>query len=152
MRQTKEQRREDRIIHEMSSCVHFAGIQHAECAAGVNIRALVGGSDLGWAARLPCLLMDAKKCEVVCDVRKLPTREEAEAEVDRSEKQMERSLKIIWAAHEHAKQKGYGQGHGGKDSMPCPSECGGTLHYSVASLNGHMWGRCTTADCASWME
>ncbi len=29
---------------------------------------------------------------------------------------------------------------------------GGTLHYSVAGYNGHLWGQCTTVGCARWME
>lgn len=139
MRRTKEQRHEDSIIHEMSVCVHFTGIQHDICKAGVNIRALVGGSNLGWAGRLPCLLMDAAKCEVICQARKLLTREEAEAEVLRSNEKIEQLLKVLAAAKEDAAVKGYKQGNGGRDSMVCP-RCGGTLHYSVASVNGHMHG------------
>jgi hypothetical protein len=96
--------------------------------------------------------MDADKCEVTCESRKLPTREEAEAEVIRSDEQTQKILVVIREAHEHAKAKGYKVGNGGRDSMACPAKCGGTLHYTVASINGHMHGRCTTQGCAQWME
>ncbi len=68
MKKTKEQLHEEQVLHEMSGCAHFTGIQNAVCKAGVNIRELVGGADLGWAARLPCLLMDADKCTTPCDL------------------------------------------------------------------------------------
>lgn len=144
--------RERRIVHEMEGCVHFRGIQHETCTVGINLRQLVGGPDLGWARRIPCLLMDADQCEVTCDSRKLPTREEAEVEVIRSDEQMQKTLAAFRAAREDAKAKGYMVGHGGRDSMACPTKCDGTLHYSVAGVNGHMHGRCTTEGCVSWME
>lgn len=147
-----DKERERRIKHEMECCVHFRGIQHDTCLVGVNIRALVGGSDFGWAARIPCLLMDADKCEVTCEQRKLPTREEAEAEVVRSDEAVQKTLFALRVAKEHAKVHGFKTGSGGRGSMACPTKCGGTLHYSVASVNGHMHGRCTTDDCVQWME
>lgn len=148
----KSKYHEEEVLHEMSRCVHFRGIQCDPCAGGVNMRELVGGPDFGWATRIPCLLMDAENCTVVCDKRKLPTREEAEAKVTRSEERHERVMKVLTGTHEHAKAQGYGRSKGGKDSLPCPSGCGGTVHYSVASLNGHIWGKCTTEGCVSWME
>jgi len=38
-----------------------------------------------------------------------------------------------------------------KGTMGCPL-CGGKLHYTVAALNGHVWGACETKNCLSWME
>ena len=35
-------------------------------------------------------------------------------------------------------------------TFPCPA-CGGQLTISIAS-NGHTMGRCTGADCSSWIE
>jgi hypothetical protein len=71
---------------------------------------------------------------------------------DEKRDQLERFLKCINGAHAHAKAAGLKRGHGGAGEMPCPSGCGGTLKYSVASVNGHLWGACTTAGCARWME
>lgn len=37
-------------------------------------------------------------------------------------------------------------------TIPCPA-CGtGTVSWSRARSNGHIYARCSTPDCASWME
>ncbi len=144
--------REHRIRKEMTDCIHFSGIQHERCKAGIHVRELVGGSDFGWAARLPCLGMDAAKCEVECPSRNLPNREEAEAIIDASDKMFDLALSVMRAAKQHAKQQALGVGNGGRGEIPCPSGCGGTLRYSVASVNGHMHAACTSKGCVSWME
>ena len=35
--------------------------------------------------------------------------------------------------------------------ITCP-ECGGNLHYTKASSNGHIWGKCQTEGCLAWMQ
>ncbi len=35
-------------------------------------------------------------------------------------------------------------------TVECP-KCKGTLYYTVAASNGHLWGRCETKDCLAWM-
>lgn len=40
---------------------------------------------------------------------------------------------------------------GNKTTVPCPI-CGGKLHMSISGYNGHVWGKCETENCASWME
>jgi hypothetical protein len=40
---------------------------------------------------------------------------------------------------------------GKQEVIECPA-CGGRLHLSQAASNGHVWGKCETADCVSWME
>jgi hypothetical protein len=149
---TKEQRREKQIEKEMGDCVHFTGVYNTLCKAGVNVRQLVGGSDFGWATRLPCLAMDEKGCEVTCSSRKFTTREEAEATLKAQDESFVKVSKCLKAAHEHAKDAGLGQGSGGRGELPCPAECGGTLRYSVAAVNGHMHAACSTKGCVSWME
>ena len=40
----------------------------------------------------------------------------------------------------------------GAGKMPCPI-CGkGTLNYSRAACNGHVWATCSTPGCVHWME
>lgn len=39
-----------------------------------------------------------------------------------------------------------------QEVIDCPTGCGGKLHLSQAAYNGHVWGKCTTEDCVSWME
>ncbi len=41
-------------------------------------------------------------------------------------------------------------GRAGHGIVECP-KCKGKLHYNVASLNGHVWGKCETKDCLAWM-
>lgn len=36
--------------------------------------------------------------------------------------------------------------------IDCPTGCGGKLHLSQSSYNGHVHGKCTTDGCVSWME
>lgn len=54
------------------------------------------------------------------------------------------------AVQAEAKAKGLGRGHGGQGFINCPI-CKGQLGYSVASVNGHIWGKCKTDGCVSWM-
>ena len=39
-----------------------------------------------------------------------------------------------------------------QEAIDCPTKCGGKLHLSQAAYNGHVWGKCTTEGCVSWME
>jgi len=46
------------------------------------------------------------------------------------------------------------QVHAGKNwqgTRECPV-CKGVLHLSHAGCNGHVWGKCETEDCLSWLE
>jgi hypothetical protein len=142
--------REQLIEAHMDRCIHFRGIQHALCAANVNIRELTGGDNLGWATRMPCFLKNGSV--VSCQSLKVLTREAAEAAAIKDEERSVVMMRCFTAAHADAKAKGIKKGNGGRSSMPCPAECGGTLHYSVASYNGHMHAKCDTGNCVSWME
>jgi hypothetical protein len=139
------------IQEEMGCCRYFTGIQNETCKAGINVRQLVGGSDLGWARRMPCFLRDVGTCEVNCEKRKFPTREEAEKSVTESDALLEEVLSAVVLAQADAKKKGLGIGNGGSGSVICP-RCAGILRYSIAGLNGHLWGKCATVDCLSWMQ
>ncbi len=56
------------------------------------------------------------------------------------------------AAKKDAEEHGLGKGNSGKGHIQCPVCTTGTLHYSVASLNGHMHATCDTKGCVSWLE
>lgn len=64
---------------------------------------------------------------------------------------MERVVAAMNAVATDAKAKGLKKGNGGKSFVRCPN-CGGQLLYSVATLNGHIWGQCQTDNCAAWMQ
>lgn len=148
--------RDVQVRAEMLECRHFVGIHHNTCCkAGVNFRAHVGGPELGWVTRLPCVpLMSTGKAEdvVPCEQRDVWTREEAERNIDAHERAIERFFSAHKAAKADAKVKGFRKGHAGAGELPCPVCDGGTLRYTVAAYNGHMHGRCSTANCVSWME
>lgn len=131
-------------------CVHFNGIREESraCNAGVVYATVKGQNATGFAA-FPCF----REGEAVpCGKRHYPTPEEVAAEVAEHEASTKRLMLGIQAAGEDAKKHGLKKGNGGAGSVPCPACKTGTLHYSVAGYNGHMHGRCTTADCLAWMQ
>jgi hypothetical protein len=144
---TEEERREKHIGRYMARCVHFNGIQNESCEAGVNYEEM-RGEKIGC---LPCF--SDEPTPLVCDKRSLPTREQAEAhETEVANACRNFSLASSWAARRAAIVLGFGKKAGGQSSLACPA-CGtGQIRYSVASYNGHMQARCTTAGCVSWME
>ena len=137
------------VQREMKTCVHFNGIQHDTCEAGIRYDS-IHGSGPGWAAHMVCL--QDPKATARCGSLTLLTRPEAEKLVDERKERMERFLICVGEAHNHAKAQGLKRGNGGAGEIPCPARCGGTLRYTVASVNGHMHGRCSTNGCVSWME
>ena len=77
----------------------------------------------------------------------IPSQEEAEKDYTR----LLDSLLAISACHEDAKTRGLKKGNGGYGEIDCPI-CKGRLRYSVASVNGHLWGACSNPDCVRWMQ
>lgn len=131
------------------TCIHFRGTQHDQCAAGVNLRKLVGGETLGWATRLPCLrVFDAKNGErVTCDQFRAPTKEELDAFEKKFQAHSLNATRAAAAIIEHANGK---RGVSGK--FPCPVCTSGTLHYAISGYNGHKRAKCTTEGCVNFIE
>jgi transcriptional regulator with XRE-family HTH domain len=61
------------------------------------------------------------------------------------------SLVAMAACRKDAKEKGFGRGHGGAGEIECPIDKG-RLRYSVAAVNGHMWGACSNPGCVRWVQ
>jgi hypothetical protein len=40
---------------------------------------------------------------------------------------------------------------GNQGKIICP-KCGNDLHWTRASSNKHVWGKCKTENCLSWMQ
>lgn len=138
------------ILRIMSTCVHFTGIQHTACKAGVNYHEQFGDGE-GCFANIPCTTSFNKGPAKDCPKTLYPTREEAEAEEKEREAHTKKAMQAMRDAHADAKAKGYGKGNGGADSLKCPLCPDGTLRYTVAGYNGHMHAGCTNG-CVSWME
>jgi hypothetical protein len=140
--------RDRRVEHTTRTCIHFNGIQNSQCNAGVKYTDLFG-NEPGWAAHMCCTSDDNPSA--TCDKLALLSKEDAEKKVEESEKRMNLLLKALGVAKEHAKSLGLKTGKGGAGRVKCPG-CDGVIHYSVASVNGHMHARCSTVGCVSWME
>lgn len=158
-KETHEQERNrwrDQLINmAMTECQHFSGVQRDACKVGVNYRELVGGEDLGYATRIPCLggKHEAKNGpRAECSKFSAMPREEAEAHADRVLKSQDNCLLAMAKAHEHARASRLKKGTGGRGELPCPACEKGTLRYSVAGINGHMHAACSDQACVRWME
>jgi len=131
------------IAAEVLRCKHFNGVQNKICKAGVNY------DDV---SPLPCFPMTGGVKQASCEKKECWSAEEAEANFHEKERLTQQFFTALAAASEDAKKKGFKKGHGGQDSLPCPVCKSGTLRYSVASYNGHLWGQCSTKGCVSWMQ
>lgn len=141
--------RDQFIKSALRSCRHFNGIQNKKCQAGVEYKPWNQATN----EAMPCLPESINGRSVwECASFEMMSREEAEQEADARLVKVERTTKARHAAKDDAKAKGYRKGAGGHGKLPCPCCDGGTLQYSVASYNGHMHAKCTTAGCVSWME
>jgi hypothetical protein len=141
----------DMLIREkQQDCRYFTGIQNKCCEAGVDYDILTEDGKYV----LPCKknFVSIGRDPVICQSFKTRTREEAETYANKRLMRADRTLAAVAAAHEDAAKKGFKLGHGGASTMDCPTKCGGTLHYSVAGVNGHMHARCDTKECVQWME
>lgn len=77
----------------------------------------------------------------------LPSKEDADKEFQRTSDM----LLALAAVSEDAKRKGLKKGNGGQGQIECPI-CKTSLRYSVASVNGHIWGSCSGEGCVRWMQ
>lgn len=129
---------------EMLRYRHFNGVQNKVCKAGVNYDDVSPIPCIGYR---PGATVEQGKC----DKKSCWTREEAIANEKERTKHTKKFMLALNAAHKAAKEQGLRQGHGGHGTTTCPV-CNGVLHFSVASVNGHLWGKCETEDCMSWMQ
>ncbi len=129
-------------------CVHFSGLMCDECKAGVAYSSVKCESK-NWREQYPCFV-EGK--EIPCDKRRFLTPEEVAAEVAESEAHTEKMMLAIGAVCADAKTRGLKKGNGGAGEIDCPACKTGKLGYSVASYNGHIWGKCSTPECVAWMQ
>lgn len=134
-----------------SKCVHWAGLMGPgmvdvhRCDAGVEYASVSTESRVNMRS-LPCF-RDQEHI-TTCAARWFPTREESEAHAAESNKQTARVLGAYRAV-----ATAVGKKRGITGAVDCPvCEKPGALHYSVAAVNGHIWGKCATEGCVSWMQ
>ena len=125
-----------------AACKHFTGVQHAACGAGVDYAAVTDSTQTEVGQSLPCLNRG-----VPCASRAFPTSEELAAEKAAWAESFRRAAVARAAiAAKHGKSRDL------VGEMACPVCATGTLHYSIASRNGHIHAACSTDGCARWME
>lgn len=143
------ERREQFIKSALDSCRHFNGVQNKTCTAGIEYQKWDEETNLA----MPCIPRHINgRPTWPCELFEIMSQADAEKEADERIITMNRGIKARHAAKDDANGKGFAKGHGGIGAIPCPCCESGELRYSVASYNGHMHGRCSTAGCVSWME
>lgn len=83
-----------RRLNLLGHCEHY-DVRGGEylCLKGVDIRAHVGGPDLGWCRRMPCIndsaMKTLKQHDVVpCALREFPTPEQVKVDRDESDRRI----------------------------------------------------------------
>lgn len=127
-----------------TKCRHFNGPIHNDCCkAGVNYRKLGDDSKPGYLARLPCVVgSPLTKEPVTCDKIDLFT--EKELEQIEQEITINSNFMIKIVAEIRKSKSNFGE-------VICP-KCNATFNFSVAKSNGHIWGKCSTKGCISFIS
>ena len=154
------------------TCVHYTGcLGNDRCKRGVSYRVNFGQGRPGIMNRLPCVEFIDKPAGrpgsrvkpgeetvrvpidrhgdtvVPCPLREEPTIEQVEADRAETEAVLQRILTVMPVVAEWRKKEPRGKA----GVIECPA-CGGRLHLTQAASNGHVWGKCETKGCVSWME
>lgn len=129
---------------EQKTCRHFTGIQNEHCKAQVrydDFKCEPG------KIQLPCLCLVADVPQHHCEHFAPRTEEEIQTEENEWQEALKRMRLVIAVVSEWRKKPPRGK----QEIIECPA-CKGKLHLSQAASNGHVWGRCETKGCVSWME
>jgi nitrite reductase/ring-hydroxylating ferredoxin subunit len=143
------------------TCVHYTGAINPRaggvCAAGVNYRELVGGDVTGWVTRLPCCAGEVRGGgeKAACPHLRYPTSDELAEDKKRTDAHIAKFMVAFTGKvreWREANKWDRRNPKGATGKVPCDS-CGiGEIYLSMASVNGHVHGKCTTLGCVSWME
>lgn len=141
------------------TCVHYTGALNPRtkvCKEGIDYRALAGGDSAGWVTRLPCCALEARGGEkVTCAKFRSPTAEEIAEDKRVTDAHMKKFMIAFTGAvraWREAQKWSRTNKVAASGKVPCEA-CGkGEIHLRMAAYNGHVWGKCTTEGCVSWME
>lgn len=157
--ETVEERHARRRAERLQTCTHFNGMgfygqDDKRCDAGVcyrELRSTKKDADGRYVKRLPCLPPLSEYAGTLpiaaCEHFRAKTAEEVDAEEARLAARMALHAKVGPAVIAWRQKPPKGK----REVIECPA-CGGRLHLAQSSYNGHVHGRCETADCVSWME
>jgi hypothetical protein len=140
---TPEEIRKKHIEHHMNYCVHYEGRNlgtgKSMCTAGEPHCDVPGLNRPGIKGHLieshPCAKWRRASLESAIEWHE---------RIEESFRRMEKVGPVV-AAWRNKPPRGK------QEVIECPA-CGGRLHLSQVASNGHVWGKCGTADCVNWME
>ena len=131
-------------------CKHYNGTVNDECRAGVKYELVLLGKGTPQCS-FPCF-KDRNPLGATCEKLAFETPEETAIRKADQEKRFERMGKVraaIVATLGGPWKKGM---KGSVGSITCPA-CGtGNVNFTRSGYNGHVHAKCSTADCAAWME
>jgi hypothetical protein len=129
-------------------CVHYRSPSEADtCEAGVSYERFRQSAPLPW----PCFMDKDGKPKpdtAICWDQRPATTEEIEAHKQWARESTRKLLTALEVISPWRKQN---KGKGVSEIVPCPI-CAGHLHLTISKGNGHVWGRCETEGCVSWVE
>lgn len=128
-------------------CIHFTGLGVECCKAGIHLRQQFDDSTPGIGLRIPCV-QDGKESRLSCEKLRLPTPDEVakdEAETNELIANYEKVGEMVKNLKEKHRVTGW------RGIVECPV-CGGKLHLSISSHNGHASGCCETGFCIHFQE
>lgn len=141
--------------HRAGWCIHYRapkigtfGHGHEDCEAGVPFANFSGVK----FDQRPCFLDketgESNPGAVPCEHLRRPTPDEIAARKVWQDERMNKLGVVMTGIMPWRKAN---KGKSVAEVVECPA-CKGRLHLSISSYNGHVHGRCETADCVSWME
>lgn len=147
--------REETIAFEMNYCQHYGRGRGADmiCKAGVDLKTLkrvpVGTRGITWGPCIEGHTLSNPNEHCPHWIRR--TREMGEKRADAMEKSMalfEKVMPVVakwrtWTSTNRVSKF---------EVIDCPTGCGGKLHLSQSSYNGHVHGKCSTPNCVAWVE
>jgi hypothetical protein len=145
-------------------CIHFTGVQHKLCGRGVRYdqfapgmpciqfmqRSARGGTYLK-AGEVPneTKPYPGAQPKERCPFYAEPTAEQVQADRAAMDAHLEKTMAAIKVAGAWRVKPKPAQDR--RDTVECPV-CKGRLHLNQSAYNGHVNGKCETADCVAWME
>jgi hypothetical protein len=143
--------REERIAFHMNYCQHYARGKGADmvCSAGMDLttmpRVPTGSKQIKWG---PCIEGHTlANPHEHCPHWIRRTREQGEKWADQIEESI-RKMTVVDPVVSAWRDK---PPIGKAEIITCPV-CQGRLHLSQSAYNGHVFGKCETPGCVSWME
>lgn len=114
-----------------NKCIHFTGIMDKQCKTGIKYEDVRVDDDNG-PYKFPCIKTGGE-----CSLAQFLTYDQVKQRVDEIEN---KGIKVAIAMAEIKDHVAKTKVKAGK--IPC--QCGGELHYVVASLNGHVHAKCNS--------